>query len=290
MEVTQVKLRKPGRYFKSQVSAFTCKLKKKKKNHCFRIFSFHFPTLHFFSMQLMYSEWMLEPPDDLVSDWLMMPCPVGRRNLVVASRGATKVYAKNGYQLMRFPSSLPGGCRQGDQRLSCILDCIYSEVSKTFYVLDMMNWKSHPLYDSDTECRWYLTQSHFSDNPEPRTVSKYNPYKFEPLPSCSCDPESIERMMTADMNVELDGLLFYHKRTHYTIGPTPLVLWLKPYMLQELFGVKVGEKHLQNVPSSYRNFQQHVNNVKDAKKKNLKTENGCRGDAGTAMETEITKS
>jgi hypothetical protein len=41
---------------------------------------------HDILQQLMFSEWMLEPPEDFPSEWLMMPCPVGRRNLVVASR------------------------------------------------------------------------------------------------------------------------------------------------------------------------------------------------------------
>lgn len=28
-----------------------------------------------------------------------------------------------------------------------ILDCIYSEVSQTYYVLDVMCWRGHPVYD-----------------------------------------------------------------------------------------------------------------------------------------------
>jgi len=30
-----------------------------------------------------------------------------------------------------------------------ILDCIFHEVEKTFYVLDIMSWNGHPTYDSD---------------------------------------------------------------------------------------------------------------------------------------------
>ena len=32
---------------------------------------------------------------------------------------------------------------------NAILDCIYHEVEKTFYVLDIMSWKDHPVYDSE---------------------------------------------------------------------------------------------------------------------------------------------
>jgi len=38
-----------------------------------------------FILQLMLSEWMLEIPDNFVDDWLMVPCPVGKRSLVIAS-------------------------------------------------------------------------------------------------------------------------------------------------------------------------------------------------------------
>ena len=30
-----------------------------------------------------------------------------------------------------------------------ILDCIFVENMKTFFVLDMMCWKSHPIYDTE---------------------------------------------------------------------------------------------------------------------------------------------
>jgi len=33
----------------------------------------------------MLSEWMLEVPDNFVDDWVMVPCPVGKRSLVIAS-------------------------------------------------------------------------------------------------------------------------------------------------------------------------------------------------------------
>ena len=37
-------------------------------------------------MQLMLSEWLVDVPEDLESQWIVMPCPVGKRCLVVASR------------------------------------------------------------------------------------------------------------------------------------------------------------------------------------------------------------
>lgn len=37
----------------------------------------------------------------------------------------------------------------------------------------------------------------------------------------------------------VDGIMFYHTNSHYTHGPTPLVGWLKPYMMKEILGMLV---------------------------------------------------
>ena len=46
-------------------------------------------------------------------------------------------------------------------------------------------------------------------------------------------------MLENDMpfQAEVDGILFYHKETHYTHGPTPLIGWLKPFMMKEILGI-----------------------------------------------------
>ena len=46
-----------------------------------------------------------------------------------------------------------------------ILDCIFHEVEKTFYVLDIMSWNGHPTYDSDV--------SSSKRNETPRICEKY---------------------------------------------------------------------------------------------------------------------
>ena len=64
------------------------------------------------------------------------------------------------------------------------------------------------------------------------------------------------------MFLQLDGLLFYHKLTHYTFGPTPLVLWLKAYMMPEILGVQVALYHFAQKPGNYKDFATHVQEVK----------------------------
>lgn len=34
----------------------------------------------------MLSEWMIEKPEDFEANWLMVPCPVGKRSLIIASK------------------------------------------------------------------------------------------------------------------------------------------------------------------------------------------------------------
>lgn len=36
--------------------------------------------------QVMHSEWFLEQPDDFEQNWLLMPCPIGKRVLVTSSQ------------------------------------------------------------------------------------------------------------------------------------------------------------------------------------------------------------
>lgn len=62
--------------------------------------------------KLMLSEWMREVPLDLQSEWTFTVCPKGRRTLVIAQRGVTSAYRRNGRLTARFPSSLPAGSRR----------------------------------------------------------------------------------------------------------------------------------------------------------------------------------
>lgn len=38
----------------------------------------------------MLSEWLVDVPDDLQQEWLMVLCPFGKRNLVIASNVSAK--------------------------------------------------------------------------------------------------------------------------------------------------------------------------------------------------------
>ena len=58
-----------------------------------------------------------------------------------------------------------------------------------------------------------------------------------------------------DMSYEfaIYGVLFYHKEAHNEPGCTPLVGWLKPYMIPEILNIPVPEWILSQAPSDYIN-------------------------------------
>ncbi|XP_072349139.1 snurportin-1 isoform X3 [Scyliorhinus torazame] len=183
-----------------------------------------------YANQLMLSEWLVDVPGDLVEDWLLVVCPVGKRTLIVASRGSTAAYTRSGYCVNRFPSLLPGGNRHNSAtgKDYTILDCIYSEVNRTFFVLDVMCWRGHPVYDCQTEFRFFWLQSKLQE-----------------------EGENLAEIVSRN---PVDGLLFYHKLTHYTPGSTPLVGWLKPYMVADILGLAVPTCPL-SVKPEYANSQ-----------------------------------
>ncbi|KAL6106389.1 snupn [Pungitius sinensis] len=167
-----------------------------------------------YANQIMLSEWLVDVPSELDTDWMMVVCPVGKRSLIVASKGSTAAYTKSGYCVNRFPSLLPGGNRHNSAmgKDYTILDCIYSEVDRTYYILDVMCWRGHPVYDCPTEFRFFWLQSKVQETDGLSEIARRNP---------------------------VDGLLFYHRQTHYTPGSTPLVGWLRPYMVTDILGIEV---------------------------------------------------
>lgn len=55
----------------------------------------------------------------------------------------------------------------------------------------------------------------------------------------------------------LDGLLFYHKEMIYIRRITPLVVWLRPYMVPEMLEVPIHESFLK-FPQFYTNAAERI--------------------------------
>nr|XP_020729306.1 snurportin-1 isoform X3 [Odocoileus virginianus texanus]XP_020729307.1 snurportin-1 isoform X3 [Odocoileus virginianus texanus] len=234
--------------------------------------------------ELMLSEWLIDVPSDLGQEWIVVVCPVGKRALIVASQGSTSAYTKSGYCVNRFSSLLPGGNRRNSTTAKdyTILDCIYNEVNQTYYVLDVMCWRGHPFYDCQTDFRFYWMHSKLPEEEGLGEKTKLNPFKFVGLKNFPCTPESLCKVLSMDFPFEVDGLLFYHKQAHYSPGSTPLVGWLRPYMVSDVLGIAVPAGPLTTKPE-YAGYQlQQIIEHKKSQKEGIMgkltpraSENGC---------------
>lgn len=187
----------------------------------------------------MMSEWMEEVPEDLAEGWLMVPCPRGgKRRLVVAAGGWTKAYNKSGRFCEKFPSGLPGGARKQHASRKCytILDCLHDQTAGIYYVLDIMCWGGHHVYENNTEFRFFWVHSKLTQECEVAVKTKPNPHLFIPLPYYGCDHGTLCTAIGQHAR-EADGLLFFCKETPYTPGTTPLVVWLTPDLLGPVLGI-----------------------------------------------------
>ncbi|NXF07843.1 SPN1 protein, partial [Smithornis capensis] len=227
-----------------------------------------------YANQLMLSEWLVDVPLDLEQEWVVVVCPVGKRALIVASRGTTAAYTKSGFCVNRFPSLLPGGNRHNSssEKVYSILDCIYNEAQQTYYILDVMCWRGHPVYDCQTDFRFFWLSSKIQEEEGLGEKSRINPYKFVGLQNFPCSSDSLCELLAMDFPFEVDGLLFYHRQTHYTPGSTPLVGWLRPYMVPEILGLAVPSTMLTAKPDYARQQLQQI--IKSKRSKKLAVEKG----------------
>ncbi|XP_047498749.1 snurportin-1-like isoform X2 [Penaeus chinensis] len=216
---------------------------------------------------LMLSEWLVDVPEDFATSYLSVLCPVGKRSLIVSAMGRTRAYTKAGIMVNQFPSLLPGGCYHSKRKGYALLDCIWSEKEKTFFILDLVVWLNQSIMECETLFRFeWLKSRMLEETPDAAEISKYNPYRFVPLPYYDCSPQTLTRLVNEPLPfpVPLDGILFYHKESHYTHGPTPLVGWLKAYMFPEILGInQVEQVHLSQRPAKYISLPAHIQYGKD---------------------------
>ncbi|RZF44741.1 hypothetical protein LSTR_LSTR000693 [Laodelphax striatellus] len=208
---------------------------------------------HRYNNTLMLSEWLLEIPDDF-PEWIMVPCPIGQRNLLVSRMSCATSYNKHGSSINTFKCQLPR---------NTILDCIFCWKSKTFYVLDVLQWNGHCLRNCQTDFRFYWLTSKFEEYPELGLQSRRNEYAIKAINRSKCDKSTLAESMSRypmfeNNEPELDGLLFYHPEVFYTAGTTPLVGWLKSFMLPEVLSISVSDKYLAENPPSCNSVNDYI--------------------------------
>lgn len=63
-------------------------------------------------------------------------------------KGVTTVYNKASKMITRHRSALPGGNNESKVD-ETVLDCIYDDAKRTYFVLDCLIWKSHPIIETE---------------------------------------------------------------------------------------------------------------------------------------------
>ena len=58
--------------------------------------------------------------------------------------------------------------------------------------------------------------------------------------------------------MDLDGILFYNKMVHYLPGSTPLVGWLKGFMVPDLLKVPVSNEILAQRPNNFSTMKNYI--------------------------------
>merc|ERR1719204_946562 len=178
-----------------------------------------------YGRMLMQPEWLVEIPSDLSDEWRVMARPEGKRCMVSSRDCFTTARSRDGEVMFKFNSSLPGGSRARTGGNSCsVIDCIYNEDTKTFYVIDVLKWNYLDFHEHDIEFRSCWVSMKIEENREP--ISKTNEYLFQCPSLHPCDSDKL-RLCYEEDSYPVDGLLFFHTETLYNCGLTPLVLLWK---------------------------------------------------------------
>lgn len=202
-----------------------------------------------FRNKAMLSEWLVDRPMDFESEWVLKATPVGRRCLVFARKGETVAYSRTGQYIRTFQSALPGGCRSHtahSRRQFAIVDCIYVHNTSTFYMMDALAWNEHKLYESEASFRFFWLQSRYNENQEKLlTLNARNECRFYCLQTYTASDHDIltalhEDPIISNHKLQLDGLLFFHIRGPYVPGANPLVLWIKPDMVNRVLNLPIN--------------------------------------------------
>ncbi|KAJ8872386.1 hypothetical protein PR048_025990, partial [Dryococelus australis] len=202
--------------------------------------------------KMMHSEWLVDFPCDMTTKWSMLLCPEGKHVLVIATHGKTKIMNKARQEVGSFHSVLPGGGPDNPQELT-VLDCIWIVRQKTLYVLDMLCWAHHDVVACEAEFRFFWLLCKFNENPDMTDRKSNQGFRFVCLESNLCEPAAIEAAMSRfppfPDGTKLDGVLFYHMEAIYQMGTTtPLVGWLKGYMIPDVLGLPVAPQYLESKP------------------------------------------
>lgn len=212
--------------------------------------------------KLQMSEWFIDRPEDISENWFIVPCPVGQRCLLIFTRNRAYLINKRGKCLFNFyvhPSKALHGT---------VLDCIHVKDTKQFYTLDILSYKNYDLINCDVDFRFFWIKNKIQDDNLPSFHEEYSI-----IPSTFFSVDELDNYLSSyppfeDASWQLDGLLFFHKESHYIFGETPLVLWLNTFMVPELFNISMIHMiYKAQKPASYIDYKSHITEFNEKHKR-----------------------
>lgn len=221
-----------------------------------------------FKFKLMKTDWLTDIPDDLEENWIVKCAPTGFRVMLVSRKKYTICYNNAGRSVLKIKSNFSGGGGDDTSHGITILDCIYNKHTKTMFILDCLCWNNMSMIDSEAELRFFWLKSKFNENLK---LSQCKNFKFVLIDCLPAQRSLIQDVMFQTLEIDenryyYDGIVFYHKESHYFFGKTPLVGWLASYMLTEVLHIDVSEEHLVKMPEGYKSAFDYIQNLKTIKK------------------------
>ncbi|KAF2902587.1 hypothetical protein ILUMI_03594 [Ignelater luminosus] len=237
-----------------------------------------------FRKKLMLSVWLRTKPPNFEEEWMAKLCPIGKRHLIVAYRKITTSYDKKGVKQETFYSSFPGGNTNAvNIHVFTVLDCIFDETVKCYFVLDVVAWNNLSFRQVGVEHRYQWLKSKFDEQVNGRRIFENNSdthhtrqfYLIETFPvqdlyshiTCQYFPVPAEKKYY----IRLDGILFFHRLTPYKRGINPFVCWLKPFMVPEVLQLDVAKNYPP--PNNYTGMRNYLQQLRPQSQKPSKQKN-----------------
>ncbi|KII62411.1 Snurportin-1 [Thelohanellus kitauei] len=190
--------------------------------------------------ELMIPETSRSLPLDFDS-WVVVVRPKGVRYLVLSHHGSTKLYDEEGKHVKTLRTCLPGGgvFRRGGP---CIIDCVYSELSNTFYIVDILSWNKQTFVGCASEERFLFVSFKISDILCDHQITSICKRKNFPLFSDLArfkisSPVQVKELVDS-LNFQIEGYYIYHMRGMYFVNESsPLFLYVTKDDFESHFSV-----------------------------------------------------
>lgn len=194
---------------------------------------------------LQSAEMMKKKPKNLV-DWLVGPCPCGQRCVIIASGGISTVYDQHGKFMSSFRYELAKRNENHDPRIATILDCIYNEETRLYFVIDILQHNRICFMSKPAQIRftWLENNGSAIANISSLSWKMRRRSNFILIRMTEVQPPIfLHYPIWPNDTPQLSGFLFYYKYSYYNCGVTPMVGFLHAFLVPEILGFPINPMH-----------------------------------------------